>query len=115
MNDFQSINLKPHRKRSGFTQEELGFLLGLKKHWGISRYETGERNPDLKTAVALQILFGRELHELFPGLHDQVRAEVGARARQLSQEIKGRSETTKGRYKLARLARLEKETLSLAV
>ena len=109
MTHHQSITLKPHRKRSGFTQEELGFLLGLKEHSAISRFETGERNPALKTAFAYQLLFDRELPELFPALHRETRRAVGSRARQLTQEIKGRGETTKATYKLQRLARLERE------
>lgn len=102
-------NLKPHRKRSGFTQEELGFLLGDKKHSAISRYEAGERNPDLKTAFAYQVLFGRAVEDLFPGLHDEVRSEVGKRAQQLAQHIKEDGESRKASYKLERLARLAKE------
>jgi len=107
-------NLKPHRKRSGFTQEELGFLLGHKKHSAISRYEAGERSPDLKTAFAYQVLFGRALEELFPGLQDEVRSEVGKRAQQLAQEISEHGESRKAPYKLERLGRLAKEVFENA-
>ena len=107
-------NLKPHRKRSGFNQEELGFLLGDKKHSAISRYEAGERNPDLKTAFAYQALFGCAVEELFPGLQDEVRSEVGKRAQKLAQEISQCGESRKAPYKLERLGRLTKEVFENA-
>ena len=99
-------NLKPHRKRSAFTQEELGFLLGRKKHSTISRYEAGERSPDLKTAFAYQLLFGRDLNELFSVLRGSVCAEVAERARTLADEIRRTGDNRKTLYKLKELARL---------
>jgi len=109
MTHHQLITLKRHRRGSGFTQEELRFLLGLKEHSAISRFENGERNPALKTAFAYQVLFDRELPQLFPGLHQQTCREIGSRARQLLQEIKGRREGARATYKLKNLARLQQE------
>lgn len=109
MSHHQFSKLKPHRKRSAFTQEELSFLLGLKQHGAISRYESGDRTPDLKTAFAYQAVFGRELTELFPGLLDQVRTEVGARAAQLSQDLTRGGDNHKAQYKLQQLGRLTQE------
>lgn len=97
--------LTRYRKRSGFTQEESAFLLGYKKHSGVSRYELGDRIPDLKTVFAYQFLLGKRPEELFPGLHAQAQAEVGERARQLTQEI-SEDRSARGTYKLGRLARL---------
>ena len=102
-------NLKPHRKRSAFTQGELGFLLGRKKHSTISRYEAGERSPDLKTAFAYQLLFDRELNELFSGLRGRVCAEVAERARTLAEEIRRTGENRKTAYKLKKLAGLDRK------
>ena len=104
MSHRHSTKLKRHRKRSGFTQEELGFLLGHKQHSAISRYEVGERSPDLKTAFAYQVLFGSEPQELFPGLLETVRAQVGERAKRLSEEIKRSGENRRTTYKLKKLA-----------
>ncbi len=108
------INLKPYRKRSGFTQQELGFLLGLKQHSCISRYEAGASNPSLETALAYQAVFGRELQELFPELHGRVFASVGERARQLSQRLSCGDEKRKATYKLQKLASLQKGVLASA-
>jgi transcriptional regulator with XRE-family HTH domain len=102
-------NLKPHRKRNAFTQKELGFLLGRKTHSTISRYEAGERSPNLETAFAYQLLFDRQLDELFPGLRASVRAELAERARTLAEEIRRTGEGRKAAYKLERLAELNKK------
>jgi DNA-binding XRE family transcriptional regulator len=103
--------LKPHRKRSGFTQEELAFLVGDKKHSAISRYEAGDRKPDLRTAVAFKMLFASDLRELFPGVHAQVSAEIAERARVLSEQIRGQGGGRRADYKLRMLSRLQREGL----
>ena len=108
------INLKPYRKRSGFTQQELGFLLGLKQHSCISRYEAGESNPSLETALAYQAVFGRELQELFPELQGKVSSSVGERAKQLSQRLRCGDEKRKTAYKLEKLANLQRGALASA-
>ena len=109
-------SIKSHRKRSGFTQEELGFLFGLKKEpTSICRFETGDRYPTLKVAFAYAALLGRDVSELFPALEDEARAEVGARARQLSQEIRKQGEDKRSAHKLKQLARLANEAHVLAV
>lgn len=105
MSHRYSTKLKRHRVRSGFTQEELSFLLGQRRHSTISRYEAGNRSPDLKTAFAYEVLFGERANELFAGLRAEARAEVEERARQLSQEIR-EDTSARGTYKLGRLARL---------
>jgi transcriptional regulator with XRE-family HTH domain len=108
MSHRYSNNLKSHRKRSGFTQEELAFLLGLKEHSAISRFEHGEREPGLRTALAYRMLFHRDLHELFPHVHEEVSAQIGKRAERLSKDLGCGAETPKSTYKLAKLAALQR-------
>jgi len=107
MNLCHLIKLKSHRKRSGLTQEELGFLLGLKKHSTVSRYEAGDRDPDLRTALAYKLLFDSDLRELFPGLFGEIRAEVARRARGLSEQIRGGEDNRKAAFKLKKLAEFD--------
>ena len=114
MSHLHRINLKPYRKRSGFTQQELGFLLGLKQHSCISRYEAGESKPSLETALAYQAVFGRELQELFPELQGKVFSSVGERAKQLSQRLRCGDEKRKTAYKLQKLANLQRGALASA-
>jgi DNA-binding XRE family transcriptional regulator len=103
--------LKPHRKRSGFTQEELAFLVGDRKHSAISRYEAGDRRPDLRTAVAFKMLFDSDLRELFPGVHAQVSGEIAERAQKLSEQIRMQGGGRKADYKLRMLSRLQRKGL----
>lgn len=107
----RGTRLKPHRKRSGFTQKEVAFLLGNKKHSAISRYEGGGRKPDLRTALAYKLLFERQLQDLFPGVYADVAREIGERAQLLSQEIRREGYGRKAEYKLKMLARLQREGL----
>lgn len=104
-----SSKLKPHRKRSGLTQKEVAFLLGGKKHSTISRYEAGERHPDLRTALAFSLLFDQKIDELFPSVRDEAHREVGARAKRLSQEIGQRPDGAQKSYKLEKLAQMQRE------
>jgi transcriptional regulator with XRE-family HTH domain len=108
MSHRYSNSLKPHRKRSGFSQHELAFLLGLKEHSAISRFEHGEREPSLRTALAYRILFDRDLHELFPHVHEEVSAEIRRRADRLSNQLGRGAETPKSTYKLEKLATLQR-------
>lgn len=115
MSHRQSINLKSQRKRSGFTQEELGFLLGLKDATAVCRFETGERQPGLELAFDYHALFGRELSSLFPQLAETARERVRARARELSGKLSKDSGDRRTAYKLKQLARLGQEVMPQAL
>jgi DNA-binding XRE family transcriptional regulator len=107
---YRYLKLKPSRRRSGLTQEELAYLVGGKKSSTISRYEGGERKPDLATALAFKFVFARNISDLFPGVHEEVFAQVKERAKRLAEEIERQGDSTKTKYKLAKLARLQNET-----
>lgn len=49
-------NLWQYRKRMGFSQKQVAFLLGHKSTWPISDYERGKRLPTLTTALKLGII-----------------------------------------------------------
>jgi transcriptional regulator with XRE-family HTH domain len=67
------------RKRSGLTQREVAFLLGCENGAQVSRYERRRRLPPLGTALACEAVFGAPVSELFAGLRDAARKEVGNR------------------------------------
>lgn len=75
--------LRTHRKRSGLSQEDVAFLLGLKSGQIISRYERLDRVPSLETAFACQVLFDTLPHELYPGLYAKVESITRRRTRTL--------------------------------
>ena len=79
--------LKTHRKRVGFSQEELAFLLGFQNPAIVSRYELSVRQPSLQTALAYEAVFGTPLPELFAGVYEEIEREVAGRARELAQKI----------------------------
>ncbi len=79
--------LRTHRKKSNLTQQEVAYLAGLDSGQMVSRYELQSRTPSLRTALALQIIFDRAPHELFPGVYYEVEKVTRRRIRLLSQKI----------------------------
>lgn len=76
--------LKTHRKRAGFSQDDIAFLIGMSDGTKVSRYERRRRRPSLETALALEALFGVPTRELFPGVFLRAEQRMRQRARQLS-------------------------------
>src|SRR5712692_4130058 len=68
------------RKRKGFRQKQVAYLLNHRNIDQISRYENGSRLPTLQTALKLEIIFGVPVRLMFKGLHDQLRGEIKERA-----------------------------------
>ncbi len=82
--------LKSHRKRTGFSQDDVAFLVGMSGGAKVSRHERTGRLPSLTTAFAYQELFGLPLRELFPGIYYR----AGAAVRRRAQILAGRSNTS---------------------
>jgi transcriptional regulator with XRE-family HTH domain len=79
--------LRSNRKRLALSQEEVAFLLGSQSGAKVSRYEQFAREPSLKTALALEMIFQRSASELFGGLYQKVETEVAPRARTLARRM----------------------------
>jgi len=79
--------VRSHRKRFGLTQDETAFLLGINSGAKVSRYETFQGVPSLKTALALQSLFGVPIAELFAGIYERVEKETSKRAQILEHKM----------------------------
>jgi len=79
--------LRTYRRRSGLSQEDLAFLLGLKSGQIISRYERLDRVPSLETVLACQLLFDALPHELYPGLYAKVESITRRRTKTLIARI----------------------------
>ncbi len=80
--------IQMHRQRAGLSQSELAFLLSLERAASVSRLEVGARLPRLDTLLALEIVFGEPLQELFAGVAERVRADVVSRARTLLESMR---------------------------
>jgi transcriptional regulator with XRE-family HTH domain len=79
--------LRTYRKRSGLSQKELSFLLGVKSSEKVCRYEKFQQVPNLQTALALQVIFGVPVAELFAGIYEQAEKETSKRARILMHKM----------------------------
>jgi DNA-binding XRE family transcriptional regulator len=69
-------HVRAYRRRWGFTQDELAFLIGLKSRSVVSKLECCESLPTLVVGLALYSVFGARSVELFPVLFREVEAGV---------------------------------------
>jgi transcriptional regulator with XRE-family HTH domain len=79
--------LRTYRKRNGFTQDEMAFLLGGQSGSKISRFERLVRKPNLETALACQAIFGVQAQDIFSGTQAAVEQAIAERARLLSRRL----------------------------
>jgi len=79
--------LKMFRKRSGLSQEELGFLLGGNFGTQVARFECGRRTPSFEALVRYEIIFKATALDLFTGAHERLADDVCERARKLHREL----------------------------
>ena len=104
--------LRPYRRRWGFTQRELAFLIGVKNGTVVSRLEGLKKAPRLVWAVACAVVFDTRALEIFPGLFLQVHEDVLRRATELYENLQGNpSKTTRLKLDFLEmvLARLEEK------
>ena len=79
--------LKTYRRRSGFSQDDVAFLLGSSSGAKVSRYERWARRPTLETALAYEAIFQVPVRELFGGLYRKAEKETVARAQLLATRL----------------------------
>ncbi|HTL57159.1 MAG TPA: hypothetical protein VL361_15865 [Candidatus Limnocylindrales bacterium] len=75
--------LRLHRKRTGFSEPEIAFLLGLHGAAQISRYEHFRAVPGLLTALGYHVIFQTSPPTLFGGKYQRVERMVRRRAKRL--------------------------------
>ena len=85
--------LRRYRLRAALTQKEIAYLLGCQSPATVCQYEARKRVPDLRTALAYQVVFGLPVEALFPGIHREVEQEVLIRADRLSEQLTGANAT----------------------
>ena len=79
--------LRTHRKRNGFSQDDVAFLLGHLGGAHVCRWERHTRQPTLATAFALEVIFRVPARELFAGVYQKVEQQVASRARFLERKV----------------------------
>jgi transcriptional regulator with XRE-family HTH domain len=93
--------LRTYRKRTGFSQEEVAFLLGTMSGTAVSRHEKGARMPVLATALAYEVVLGVSIRKLYEGAFFDAQLRVQVRARGLCRSLERRPKTSIGDRKIA--------------
>ena len=86
--------LKTNRKRLALSQEEVGFLVGINglgQGAKVCRDEKSTREPDLRTVLAYEAIYGTPIRDIFADLYEQVEKEVAERANTLRHRTTGKS------------------------
>jgi transcriptional regulator with XRE-family HTH domain len=78
-----NFRLRLARKRLGLSQKQVAKLLNHRSTKQISRFETGERLPNLQAALKLEKVYGVPFSVLFSEAGQQAFLEVRARAQQI--------------------------------
>ena len=81
--------VRTYRRRWALTQDELAGLLGYETGAIISALERNVREPSMKAAHGLALIFDTSPDELFPHLHLTTENEVLDRARDLYERLQG--------------------------
>ena len=92
--------LRTYRRRAGFTQDEMAFLLGTASGTRVSRYERFGRQPGLCTALAYEVVFAVPQQQLFGGIYERVEHQVRERAEILFGQLDSGSDCPRTRLKL---------------
>lgn len=79
--------VRTYRKRLGFSQDEIAFLLDCKSGAKVSRYEHFRREPSLRTALAYEVIFQVPVSTLFAGIFQTVEQKTLRRIRGLSDKL----------------------------
>ena len=98
--------LRANRKRLALTQEEITYLLGTESGGKVCRHERFFQEPDLKTAVAYEVIFRRAVSEIFGGKYQKIEQEVAVRAKTLMKRTKHGKSTKRDAKRQQTLAQL---------
>ena len=79
-------HLLSYRKRSALSQKDVAFLLGVQNSSKVCNHERFTQEPCLQTALAYEAIYQKPVSELFPGLFENIQAEVKARAKLLGRK-----------------------------
>ena len=106
MNYLEIIALRSKRKNSGLTQDDVAALIGALSASQVSRHESGEREPELRTALAYRIIFDAPIKHLLPKLYRDIAAEVDMRAGALMERLKESGEGLHAGHRIEQLRQM---------
>ena len=106
MDDLEITSyLRSHRKSAGLSQRDLAKIIGYLTTAQVSKYERAEILPSLLVALAYEVVFGKPVAELFPGIHETVRKGIEERLAKMESELQ--QLTAKGREAQVTARKLE--------
>ena len=89
--------LKTLRLSSGLTQDDVAFLLGLRRYDQISKAENHKQFPSLRLIFGYHIIFNADFHALIPGYFSTLEHTIKRRAkRRISSLKKGKHRNQTG-------------------
>ena len=65
-----------HRKKMGYSQQDVATLLGHKTAAHVSGYERGVRLPSLKTVLKLEVILCVPVASLYSDLHHELKQKI---------------------------------------
>lgn len=99
--------LRMHRRRVGWTQSEVAYLLGIRSGTNVSRHETHDRRPSLELILGYELILGVPASELYAGEAERARREIRSRARRLAKQLEVDSAGNLPKTKQSALRRLQ--------
>lgn len=106
--------LRSHRKRLGFSQSELAFLLGCRTGAKVSHYERFARTPGLETMFAYAVILQMQGRDLFSGVFEAVQARTCRRAQTLIARLSTKDSDPATLAKLAALRMITAPKVALS-
>jgi hypothetical protein len=85
--EYLSNHLLSNRKRSALSQGEVAYLLGFQRSATVCDHERFNVVTSLQTGLAYEVIYGRPISDLFPGLVEKIQADVRTRAKILEQKV----------------------------
>lgn len=98
--------LHTYRRRLGFSQDEIAFLLGGHTDTTVSRHERLSREPYPRSVFAYEVIFGAPARDLFAGIYRDVETRTRDRARLLVTKLSAHDVDPRTRRKLEFLRRI---------
>lgn len=98
--------LRMYRKRTGLSEEEVAYLLGVEGGSNVGRHELRRRTPTLQRSLAYEVIYGEPAKKLFQGEYLNVEGEISRRARFLRARIAGKPKTRTTERRLRQLERI---------
>ena len=92
--------LKPYRKKSNLTQDDIAFILKKQKA-SISRYEKGQRIAPLSLIILYKVIFNVSLERLFRDRYRSLILQLLERSKELITILKNDSHAFRAQDRIA--------------